>query len=165
MNKYLAPGHSVIRKWRSDFDRFEPDNAADVVSVISFNRFDTGDAANASCRSNKVRTLQYLEAAILELKPRGVKCTSFVSNQDNALEPMNFDEEFQFIDDTLCLKVGLGMVGQTGRAARKGNPVISRQLQAILKKIVKLLADSTIGAVNGCGVNSCAVVGDGTLIG
>lgn len=87
-----------------------------------------------------------------------------MSNQHNPLQAMNFNQEFQFINNTLCLQVCLRMVGKTSGPARQCNAVIAWKMQAILEEVVKLLADAAIGTVNGCSMDAGLVVGQRTAV-
>ncbi len=143
---------------RSDFDRFKRDAAFDMVSVVALHGFDAGDAPDRRGRPDQVRPLQNLQPSVLQLQPSGVKRASFVRDQDDAPQTMHLDEEFQFVHHALGLHVRLRMVGKARRPAGKGDAVISRQLQSVLKKIVELFADAAVGTIDGGGVNSCPIV-------
>ena len=115
-------------------------------------------------RADQVRTLDEFQAGFFQFQSRGVEGAALVGDEDDARELVNLDEELEFIDDALLFQVGLRVAREAGRAAGEGDAVVPGELQAVLKKVVELLAHSAVGAVNGRGVDAAAFVGDIALV-
>lgn len=143
---------------------FERDDSANVAGVIRFDGVDSRHAANGGRSTSKVSTLDEFESSVLQLKTRLVKRTSLVGNENNALQSVNLDEEFQLVDNALGLKVSLRVVGQTGRPAGKCDAVIPWQLQTVLQEVIELFADATVRTVDRGSVDSRTLVRNAALI-
>ena len=115
--------------------------------------------------AHEIGALDEFEAAVLEFEAGGVEGTGVVGDQDDALKAVDIDEELELIDDALLFEVGLRVTGEAGGAAGEGDSVVPRQVQAILKEIVEMLADAAVGAVDGRGTDSGALVGEAGFVG
>ena len=147
------------------FDGLKADGAVEMTGIKGLDVIDTRDPAHASRRPDQVRSKKQLQPAILELEPRGVECTSFVGDKNDAFEMVYLDEKLQLIDDALTLQMGLRMIRQARWPTGECDPVIPRQLQPILKEIIELFANATVGAINGRRMNSLPLIRQTAAIG
>lgn len=82
-----------------------------------------------------------------------------MGDEDDALEPVDFHQELELVDDAFFLKGGLGVAGEAGRAAGECDAVVAGEAEALLEEIVEVFAEASVGAVDGRRVDAGGFVG------
>jgi len=119
------------------------------------------DAADLEGGADEVGALECGHAVGLDAEAVGVEGAALVLDQDDAVDAVGVGEELELADDAFLLEAGLGVSGETAGAAGQGDAVVAGEFEPVLQEIVEMLADSSVGAVDGGGVHAFGVVFDG----
>jgi hypothetical protein len=142
----------------SGIDFFEVDASIDEAGEVGIDVVESGDAVGVGGSTDQVGALDEFEAGFFEFEPRGVEGAGLVGDEDDAIEAVDFDEEFEFVGDTDFFEVGLGVTGEAAGAAGEGDAVVAGEVEVVLQEVVKVFAQAAIGAVNGGGADAGVVV-------
>lgn len=145
-------------------DLLELDSIIDIPGEVRVDRFNARHTVHIRRRPHKVSSLYKFEPWLMELQPCHIKRTPLVSKQHNPAKPMNLDQKLQLINDTFFFQMRLWMTRQATGSTGKRHSVVTGKGEAVLEKIVKVLPESTIRAIDSSGVDTSRVVGQSALV-
>jgi len=99
-----------------------------------------------------------------ESEPNLVIGAAFVGDEDHLPQGVDAVEKAKLLLDPLAFPEGQEAAGKAGRPSRAGETVVPGQAQPMMKKLVELIADPAVAAVDGRGVDARFVVGGRALI-
>jgi hypothetical protein len=72
---------------------------------------------------------------------------------------VHIDQKVQFVNDGGVFELRLRILDKRRGPAGEGDAIVPRELQAILEKVVEVIAHAAIGTINGGGVDTLGFVG------
>lgn len=148
-----------------DLDRLKDDPVVDVPGEERLDLPDFRDAGHEGRGPHQIGPLHEFEPSLAELEAIAIERTVLVGDEDDPLETVDLDQELQLVDDALFLEMGLRMARQARRPAGQGDAVIAGKPEAVLKKVVEVLADAAVRAVDRGGPDAGTVVGKSAFVG
>jgi hypothetical protein len=108
--------------------------------------------------------LQILQGYLAELAGMDVvfiEAAVLVGDEDDAVQGVGFDEEFELPIEGSAFAHGQQMPGKTGGAAGDGDAVVVGEAQVVMKEFVHGFAVAAVGTINGRGTDAFVDEGHG----
>ena len=156
----MAGGARMATGACSGGHELEDQCAFDHAGEVGVDGVEAGDAVDERGGADEVGALEKFQPRLLEFQARGVERAGLVGDQDDALELVDLNEELELVNNPLLFQMRLRVAGEAGGAAGESDSVAAREVQTVAQKVVEVLAEAAIGAVDGRGVDAGGFVAD-----